>query len=786
MNISEQTYFMRKTVPENSGILVILDQSGNITEYTLSKFGKTRIVFGRDSSADIVINSDLVSRSHGELIWNNGGWYLSDMNSKNGTYINERLLSPVELGSSHGYLLSEGDIIRIDNLAPGCAKSHGVIMLFTTTVSVGKWKKTDLTQYRKVTIGRNDTCDVVLGNVSVSRLHAEIVWDDGYLVLRDLNSFNGVFVNGFRIDREHVLCEKDVLRFANSVAVFSGGILFYKSDNGGMRVEMQHISRSVKTKEGEKYILNNVNVTIEPNEFVAIIGGSGAGKSTVMNAMSGFERATQGQVLINTVNLYENYNVLKNIIGYVPQQEIIYENLSLYDMLNFSAKLRMPNDISDSERVNRIHEVLRMVELEDHKNKMIRELSGGQKKRASIAVELLADPGLFFLDEPTSGLDPGTEESLMITLSNLAGESGKTIIMVTHTTQNIHLCDKVLFMGNGGKVCYYGTPDDCLKFFGTDSLTKVYNMLSDEYAVDAWAEKFSSEYMRIRTNNAASGNQGKFVAKKPSFFSQLGILCHRYAKLIINDWQRLIMLFLQPVGITVLLSFVAGKYSFEKYEDTRSILFATTCGAIWIALFNSIQEICKERNILKREYMANLRLGAYVISKFIVQFVLCAVQMLIVTIIFRLMVGGCNDSIITDGGILENYITLTLTAFASAAIGLLISAISKNPDKAMTVAPFILIIQLLFSGILFPLSDYTEFLSYFTVSRWSVSGLGIAANLNSLPLKMTIPGTEREIEEIFEFTKQNIFCTWLILCLFAIVCAAGCIIILRNVKNDSR
>lgn len=789
---SEQTQFSERTqfikpAAIDSGRLVVLDSGGKIQEYMLSSFGKNTVLIGRGDVSDIFINSNLVSRSHAQLRMHDGSWYIEDLNSTNGTFVNGRLLAPTGVSSSYGYRLEEGDIIRIDNITPGMAKGHGVIMLFTFTRSVGKWKRFDLLGADYVSIGRSEKCDIVLGNVSVSRKHAEIYQRDGYLFLNDLHSFNGVFVNGKRINSEHALCEKDIIRFANSIAIFSGGVLFYKSDNGGTKVRMQNVSRSVKSSGGEKCILSNVSLTVDPNEFVAIIGGSGAGKSTIMNAMSGFEHATKGQVFVNSVNLYENYDVLKNIIGYVPQQEIIYENLSLYDMLEFSAQMRMPEDISETEREARISEVLKLVELTEHKRTLIRELSGGQKKRASIAVELLADPGLFFLDEPTSGLDPGTEESLMITLSKLAADKGKTIIMVTHTTQNLRLCDKILFMGKGGKVCYYGSPQDCLNFFKTDSLTKIYNMLSDDRTVDMWSQKFYSQYEREQ-RRADSGDvtTAKIFFKKPAFFKQLGILCHRYTKLILNDWHRLIMLFAQPVGITILLSFVAADGTFVNFEDTRSILFALTCGAIWTALFNSIQEICKERNILKREYMANLRLGTYVLSKFIVQFILCAVQMLLVTILFKLLVGGSEDSVLTYSGLLENYISLTLTAFASAAIGLIISAVAKNPDKAMTVAPFVLIIQLLFSGILFALSDYTEFLSYFTVSRWAVSALGTVADLNSMPSKIVIPGAQKAAEDIFEFTKANLFRSWGIMLAFTVICAVGCILILRNVKRDSR
>ena len=203
--------------------------------------------------------------------------------------------------------------------------------------------------------------------------------------------------------------------------------------------------------------MNDVSCEIRPNEFVAIIGGSGAGKTTLMNAISGFEQEFTGKVYCNNVDLVAQFQHLKNIIGFVPQQDIIYENLTLKRMLLYTAKLKMPEDTKKQEMEQRIEAVLKMVDLLEHQNTYIRKLSGGQKKRASIAVELLADPKLFFLDEPTSGLDPGTEKNLMETLSRLAKEQNKTIIMVTHTTQNLHLCDKIIFMGPGsGSRCYPG------------------------------------------------------------------------------------------------------------------------------------------------------------------------------------------------------------------------------------------------------------------------------------------------------------------------------------------
>ena len=198
-----------------------------------------------------------------------------------------------------------------------------------------------------------------------------------------------------------------------------------------------------------------------------------------MYKRQGVDRPTSGKVLINGENLYDNYDELKYNIGYVPQEDIVYSNLTLHDTLQYAAKLRMPDNTTRKERNIRIKEVLEIVQLTELENSYIRQLSGGQRKRASIAVELIADPNLFFLDEPTSGLDPGTERSIMLTLRKMA-EMGKTVILVTHNTLNLHLCDKVAFFGKGGKLCFFGRPKDALEFFGVDDFVDIYTLLNED------------------------------------------------------------------------------------------------------------------------------------------------------------------------------------------------------------------------------------------------------------------------------------------------------------------
>lgn len=769
---------------DKNNFLIIVDGNKEVREVDLNAFRSERISFGRNSSNNIVLSSGIVSKEHGFFEFVGDKLVIYDGGSTNGIYVNNSYYKTDYNGETDVHILKDGDIIRIDNKDLKDGHTMGILMMYTTSKSPGVWKKLDLNQKNSITIGRSKQSDIHFSCINISRHHAQIRRENGKFILYDTKSSNGVFVNGERVYNFTALNEKDIITIGNLVMFFTSGLILYKSDVGGTRVVMKNVSRTVKDKGGRKFILTDVNLTVEPNEFIAVIGGSGAGKSTVMNAMSGFEQATSGSVYVNNIDLYKNYQVLKNMIGYVPQQDIIYENITLFKMLEYSAKMRMPEEITREERINRINEVLSMVELTEHKDKFIRSLSGGQKKRASIAVELLADPGLFFLDEPTSGLDPGTEASLMKTLNRLAKNKGKTIVMVTHTTQNLHLCDKILFMGRGGKVCFYGSPSECMDFFGVNNLTEIYNKTTTDREVDFWANKYIKEYGNVEKNNYSGVNKKSDKGKKSSPVRQFIILSARYMTLIKNDIQRLLMIFLQPILIAILIALVASDDVFDLYNSTRSILFAVSCAGIWVGLFNSIQEICKERNILKREYMANLRLGCYVMSKFAVQFIISIIQSLIMILMFYALVKGPDSGPITETGFLEMFITMLLTIFSSTAIGFVVSALSKNSDKAMTVAPFLLIIQLLFSGILFELEGATEKISYLTVSKWSVSAFGSISNLNEM--EMAVPGMEHEFESIYEFTAKNVSESWSIMILFVVICFIASALILRNVAKDSR
>ena len=359
--------------------------------------------------------------------------------------------------------------------------------------------------------------------------------------------------------------------------------------------------------------------------------------------------------------------------------------------------------------------------------------------------------------------------------------------MVTHTTANLHLCDKIIFMGPGGRLCFCGNVEEAKRFYQTDDLVNIYNMIAAD------PEGCERNYLNYRGRSRvhqhpASGQERLSIARERVGFRQFGVLLQRYTELMFNDRQRLFVLLLQPCLIAILLYIVADENIFKIYESTKSMLFALSCSGIWIGLFNSIQEICKERTIVKREYMANLRLSGYVLSKFVFQMVLGGVQAVLLTMIFLKLVGNEKEGIFFDHFSPEMLLSVWLTVLAAIGLGFVISAVVKTGDKAMAIAPFVLIIQLLFSGILFTLEGAGKVISYVTVSRWSVEALGSIAKLNRLSLKLQAdyPMLEHEAESFFKATGGHVGQCWGILTFMTVLFLLVSMVALRRIAKDTR
>ncbi len=780
----------QSSAPASSALhpaLIIIDSQGNLNTTDLDAAGKRYFTIGRrQRDNDIVIPDSIVSGTHGYLLRKENGFFYRDMGSRNGSYV-----GPVGresfLHNDESFVeMAEGAVIRIGSLK----NADRQVLIMLTYMDADEQICRFAFSGNCARIGRLSDNDIVLKHPSVSRIHCIIEQGSGAgdCVLYDDKSLSGVFINGNRVNGSSPLRDKDIIQILNSRLIYCGRNIYYKKRTRGIAVKCRCIDKWVGKGKGRKQILKDVEADIGGNEFTAVIGGSGAGKSTLMNVMNGSDKKFTGAVFYDNLPLTENFALLKNIVGFVPQQDIIYENLTLRRMLHYTAKMRMPDDTTAGEIDSRITEVLSTLDMTEHQDTYIRKLSGGQKKRASIAVELLADPKLFFLDEPTSGLDPGTEKSLMQTLRRMSRKQDRTIVMVTHTTQNLDLCDRIIFMGPGGRLCFSGSPADAAEFFETDDLTGVYNMVRKNPVM--WENKFRS----CSHSNAVSEKQEKRNQtdrlKKPhkSLMRQFSIVTRRYLELICRDARRLAVLLMQPLLIGIMLSIVADDDVFDIYESTKSMMFVLSCSAIWIGVFDSIQEICKERNILRREYMAGLKLPVYILSKLLVQMMLCAVQSIFLTSMFLALIKESRDGILFDNFYFEMVFTVWITAVASAAMGLVVSAIVKTGDKAMAAAPFVLIVQLLFSGILFELKGTAKYISYMTVSRWSVEALGSIARLNSLELRLQadFPGLVHEAESLFTDTPQHLMQDWTILLIMAAILSAASLLIIKTVSKDDR
>jgi len=748
--------------------LTVFDGTSEPMEINLSALGKGMVTFGRDAQNDIVIKSKYVSRRHGMFRLLDGAWQIQDMQRVNGLILNDKFIQ--------SKILEDGDSIRIDDRVE--APANGVLLVFSKENYV-KWNNFNISNMSKpeITIGRGGDCDILLDHISVSKFHATIVKRNNDFYLVDNNSTNGVTVNGREVTGRVRLNEKDFILITNSKIIFTREKISYYCFKRGISVEAFKI---VKKVGKGKTICNEVDINIQPGEMVAIVGGSGAGKTTLMNCLCGYDQPTYGQVVVNGIDLYEYFSTIKNIIGYVPQSDIVYDNLTVYDMLNYTAWLRLPNDITKNERLNRISNVIDTVELAERKDTLIKNLSGGQRKRTSIAVELLADPNLLFLDEPASGLDPGTERNLVKTLKGMTS-AGKTVIFVTHSTLNLYLCDKIAFMGTGGYLCFYGSYGEALRFFGVDDVVDVYNLITYE----------SKKWHDLYVSGIRSAPQGKGLASaamksyKRNLLEQLPVLFKRNMHLILNDKIRLMLIILQAPLLAFLISFVTNGDQFDDYRITKSLLFALSCSAFWIGILNSIQEVCKERNVLKREYMTCLRLDAYILSKILVIAVVCAIQSFLLVSVFVFFVGMPDEGVMTSP-MFEFMMIAFLTSLSASAMGLFVSSLFKNADRAMTVAPLLLMPQLLFSGLIFELSGVSKSISYFAVCRWSMEGLGTTANLNTLDT-ITKEGLRvpNKFEAFFEFTASHQVTTWIILVVFVFVFSTAAGAVLRNINKSN-
>ncbi len=649
-------------------------------------------------------------------------------------------------------------------------------------------KRSVLIQNKTITIGRDDNADLLLDAPTVSRTHATVTQlSPSKFVLED-KSTNGVFVNGQKVQGATTLDPNATIRIGPYTLILRGKQLLVADQGQNIRIDANFIKRIVKGKNNRSItILNNISLPIEPGQFVALVGGSGAGKSTLMRTLLGIDPTTEGVVSLNGEDLRKNFNIYRTQIGYVPQQDIVHRDLRVKDVLIYAAKLRLPPDININDVVNR---TLDQIEMGDRRDTFVRNLSGGQLKRVSIGVELLADPKLFFLDEPTSGLDPGLDKKMMQLLRKLANQ-GRTIILVTHATSNITQCDRIVFLGRGGNLCYFGPPDEAMNFFDIQSgdFADIYIKLESKQAVEAEAHNFlASPYHQRYVKNRLSASSVKTESQPPakakrSFFQQIGILSSRYLNLVLGDKVNLALALLTaPIAIVLINLALKDQDPLVPDPDVTNlaplalrVLFVFTCTALWVGFSSSLQEIVKESAIYLRERLVNLGLFAYLGSKILVLGGLAIAQSILMSVVILLCFSSPESELMLWP--LGVTITTFLTLFTCNSMGLMISASVKNSSQANSALPILLLPQIIFSGVLFSMeAGLGKVASWLMLSRWSVGAYGTLIDVNKLlPVMEALPdGTIPDLpfdwaEATYDPTWENLALNWGMLALHSTV-----------------
>lgn len=565
----------------------------------------------------------------------------------------------------------------------------------------------DMATRPQTTIGRDaNHVDLVLSHPSVSRTHAEVRCRNREVSVRDLQSLNGTFVNGRRVTGWTPLAAGDRIDIGPYALYFDGRRFAETSREGNLQLIARRLTRDVRvtTSAQPLRILDDVTIVIQPNEFVCILGASGAGKSTLMNALSGRQPADRGQVLINSVDLYGNFEALKQGIAMVPQHDVLHQELVLRDALMFTARLRLPPDTSSAEAQRAVALALDSVGLADRGATRIGRLSGGQKKRASLANEIVCRPNLLFLDEVTSGLDEGIDWEIMRLLRSMTRQS-MTIICVTHTLANVEeFCHKVVVMAPPGVLAFYGSPTEALDYFQVRKLGELYRALSNRTGAE-WARRFQAspfqrEYIRgflppddIETPAAPRHAAGTSpTSPLRTFVRQFPVLSERYLRTVLADWQTLAIALVQPTLVAILVSLVFANTS-PGDPGQFGLIFFLGLSSFWYGCNNASKEIVKERSIYLRERDVNLSIPAFLASKITILWLIGIIQVLVLAAIVSVL------SFI-PGDAQRQILRMIVAMFAGTGMGLLLSASADTTDQANTLVPIALIPQVVLGGLI--------------------------------------------------------------------------------------
>ncbi len=653
--------------------------------------GEGSFVAGRSPETDFALIHVEISRQHCRFHWDGKACSVEDLGSARGTSVNGTRITELTA-------LKAGDVIAIGPVTVvfGVGDQSSVIGGGNTAASANAQmlvlgKPADHIEVtREMIFGREPGLDVWLNDPGVSRKHASALpADRGGIIIRDLNSTAGSFVNGHRFDT-HELTIGDRLQIGPFCFQFDGHALNRVANAAGGTIRSEHVF----FRSGPLTILDDVALTIPASRFVGIIGPSGAGKSSLLTTLSGLRAPEQGAVLVDGQNIYTGRGA--ESFGFVPQEDIVHADLTVDDALRFSARLRLPAGTPPREIDKLLLQTMDQLGLRPHARKPISRLSGGQRKRVSVGVELLAKPAILFLDEPSSGLDPATEFQLMELLRDLA-DTGCTIVCTTHVMENAYLMDQLIVLV-GGCLAFQGSAQSAREYFGVPKLTGLYDRLADRPPKE-WQAAYLERPTPVEDAPpvAAVPHQTKPVRKAMA----LPILLQRQWKILSSDWRNFALLVGQPLVIAALVAWVS--------DDRALIMFFAYLATMWFGCSNAAQEIVKEIAIYRRERLVGVGAHSYLTSKFLFLIAITWAQSLIMY--FAMLAGeGARD-----GAVWLQVVALFTIGVAAVGIGAAISALSRSVMQAVMFVPLILIPQILFSGYTVSPADMSR--SVLNVSR---------------------------------------------------------------------
>jgi ABC-type multidrug transport system ATPase subunit len=553
----------------------------------------------------------------------------------------------------------------------------------------------------RLRIGRAPDNEIVLDAPSVSRYHAELVYQNGTSqpIVTDLGSTNGTFINGEILRAPYPLLPTDWVTIGGYLLRVEGREV-KKQDLSASRIAAFNVSKSY----GDKTVLQDVSIALYPREFVGLMGASGCGKSTLMDALNGMRPASSGQVFINDLDLYTNFDLLRRSIGYVPQRDILHEALPVERTLYYAAKMRLPSGTSAAQIDEAVNDVIRTVGLEEQRHNAFRQLSGGQQKRLSLGIELITKPNFLFLDEPTSPLDPETTENMMLLFRKLADE-GRIVVMVTHKFEKFNSMHNIVLLTKGGRLAFFGAPQEALQYFNCQEPSEIYRRLHERTPEEInraflqspnFQRNVAARFSEIQQGgmNFSQTTDDNTGAERKFGIGQWWTLTRRYLEIKMKDFRNTLILLAQAPIVAFILAFITD----ETPNDARTIFIAAII-AIWLGANNAIREIVSETEVYARERLVNLKIPSYVFSKFTILsgigLIQCFLFVLILTAFGRF---EAVDFFMTTA-------ILYLSLLAGLAMGLFFSALVSSTEKAMSILPLILIPQLLLSGFLKSIDD---------------------------------------------------------------------------------